>query len=298
MDSASTSFAPTALAPEKVDINDTNILAQLNQLAQLIYTSIQHNIGLKDALLAINVDQFFSYTENPLNKFGHKCFSQNDEDGITIEVCRRLGLTAGTYAEFGVGDGKENNTLILAALGFRGFWVGGSEVFRADKPGIFEFKKSWITLDNIHSTARDAMASLNIAELDIVSLDLDGNDYYLVDNLLKNRINPKVFILEYNARFPPPVKFKIDYNPNHRWEGDDYFGASLSTLEELLGLGGYSLVCCNSTGNNAFFVRNDFMKHFDDVPRGAQHLFVPSRHFLYRQPNNPLSEKTLATMFR
>ncbi|MFM9048194.1 MAG: hypothetical protein ACKOOH_11185 [Cyanobium sp.] len=69
---------------------------------------------------------------NPLNAFGKKCFSQTDEDGITIEILRRIGcLDNGTYAEYGVGDGTENNTLILAALGWRGFWVGG-ETLRPD----------------------------------------------------------------------------------------------------------------------------------------------------------------------
>lgn len=62
---------------------------------------------------------------NPLNKFGKKCFSQTDEDGITIEILRRLELiNNGVYAEYGVGNGTENNTLILAALGWKGFWVG------------------------------------------------------------------------------------------------------------------------------------------------------------------------------
>ena len=285
------------LANDKVNINDVEIINKLNQLAQLSTFCIQHIIGLKDSQLAIDVDKLFSYTDNPLNKFGKKCFSQNDEDGITIEICRRIGLSAGSYAEFGVGDGKENNTLILAALGFKGFWVGGQDVFRKDKEKSFVFKKSWITLGNIYPIARDAMAALEISELDIVSLDLDGNDYYFIENLLNNKINPKLFILEYNARFPPPVKFKIDYNEQHQWQGDDYFGASLSTFDELLSAAGYSLICCNSTGNNAYFIRSDCMNFFDDVPRGAHNLYVPARHFLYRQPNNSLSEKTLATLF-
>jgi hypothetical protein len=296
MDAAST-FNPPIVA-EKIDINDANIVAQLNNLAQTVYLGVQYTAAGKDAIFAVNTQQFFSYTKNPLNKFGHRCFSQNDEDGITIEICRRLGLTAGSYAEFGVSDGRENNTLILAAMGFKGFWVGNMEVFRTEKPGIFKYKKSWITLDNIYPLTCDSMSSLDIAELDFISLDLDGNDYYFIENLLANKVNPKVFILEYNARFPPPVRFKIDYNPDHKWEGGDYFGASLSTFEELLETAGYTLVCCNSTGNNAYFLRNDCMKNFHDVPRGAHNLFVPSRHFMYCQPNNPLSEKTLATMFR
>src|SRR5512146_745114 len=62
---------------------------------------------------------------NPLSRCGMKCFSQTDEDGITLEILRRIrSLESGTFAEFGVGNGSENNTLILKALGWKGFWVG------------------------------------------------------------------------------------------------------------------------------------------------------------------------------
>ena len=95
---------------------------------------------------------------NPLNAFGKKCFSQTDEDGITIEILRRIScLSNGTYAEYGVGDGTENNTLILAALGWRGFWVGGETLrpnINEGRGSKFQFAKEWITLENIHEIGR------------------------------------------------------------------------------------------------------------------------------------------------
>src|SRR5689334_19646631 len=65
---------------------------------------------------------------NPFNRFGKKTFSQTDEDGLTFEIVRRLGLEKGTFAEFGVGDGLENNTLSLIAAKWRGFWAGNEEL--------------------------------------------------------------------------------------------------------------------------------------------------------------------------
>ena len=62
---------------------------------------------------------------NPLNRFGAKFFSQSDEDGITLEIIRRIGLKTGTFLELGVGDGLENNTLVLLSVGWRGAWFGG-----------------------------------------------------------------------------------------------------------------------------------------------------------------------------
>ena len=74
-----------------------------------------------DVLLRAEWARSMSAAKNPLNRFGAKYFSQTDEDGITLEIIRRLGITAGTFAELGVGNGIENNTLILLASGWRGF---------------------------------------------------------------------------------------------------------------------------------------------------------------------------------
>lgn len=46
-----------------------------------------------------------------------KVYSQSDEDGITLAIVRRLDIARGVFAELGVGDGVENNTLVFLALG-------------------------------------------------------------------------------------------------------------------------------------------------------------------------------------
>ena len=84
---------------------------------------------LRELTLNYQTQELQKAHKNPLNKFGNKCFSQTDEDGITIEILRRLNiLEKGNFAEFGPGDGMENNTLILKSLGWNGFWVGGEEL--------------------------------------------------------------------------------------------------------------------------------------------------------------------------
>ena len=37
-------------------------------------------------------------------------------------------------------------------------------------------------------------------------------------------INPRVVVIEYNARYPPPILFNITYDDAHCWNGDDYMG--------------------------------------------------------------------------
>lgn len=241
---------------------------------------------------------------NPLLEYGGKVYSQNDEDGITFEILRRIGLTDGVFAEFGVGDGTENNTLALAAAGWRGFWVGGQDLAFDCNPGMstrlgFHYEKSWITRSNIVASYQRGLRMIGRSACDLVSLDLDGVDYYLVHELLTAGAAPKLFIVEYNARFIPPIEFVIDYRDDHKWLGDDYFGASLASYAKLFRSFGYSLVCCNITGANAFFVHNDHMSAFADIPAGIETLYASPKYFLYGLDvsGHPLSMKTIRTIF-
>ncbi len=266
---------------------------------KILYATYQTLLGLKDLTIHDNTLKLQASHSNPLNKFGKKCFSQTDEDGITLEIIRRLGIEKGVFAEFGVGNGLENNTLILAALGWRGFWVGGEELgFAYKQSNKFLYIKDWITLDNIVHQTTIGVNYLGNQDIDLISLDLDGNDVYLVQKLLDNNFNPKVFIVEYNAKFPPPVNFKIKYDKDHQWRGDDYFGASLSAFANMFSEFGYKLICCNShSGSNAFFVRAEFMNLFADVPTDIGAIYVGPRYHLYAQFGHRVSPKTVEAIF-
>ena len=255
-----------------------------------------------DLILADNTRKRQLSHPNPLNAFGKKCFSQSDEDGITLEILRRLdSLEGGVYAEYGVGNGMENNTLILAALGWRGFWVGGQKLLpniadgRGDK---FQYAKCWITLENIMEVTKDCLLKIRQQQVDVISLDLDGNNIYFIRRILEAGLRPKLFIAEYNAKFPPPVKFSVPYESERVWQGDDYYGASLSSLDELFSSFNYQLVCCNShSGSNAFFVDKKFSGLFCDVPADIEKNFVGPRHALYRQYGNKSSARTIERIF-
>jgi hypothetical protein len=239
---------------------------------------------LKDLILFDHSQSLKANHPNPLNRAGRRCFSATDEDGITLEVLRRIGrIQDGVFAEFGVGDGLENNTLILAALGWKGFWVGGQDLAVEPQGNPrFTYEKAWITAENILALSRSCLERIDATQIDVISLDLDGNDIYLAEKLLASGIRPKLFIVEYNGKFPPPVKFQIAYDPHHVWRSDDYFGASLTSFAELFTGFGYRLVCCNShSGSDAFFVDAALSEHFSDVPADIDQVYVEPRYFGY-----------------
>ena len=232
---------------------------------------------------------------NPFCKYGSKVFSQTDEDGITFEIVRRIKIESKFFIEFGVGRGTENNTLSLLAANWKGVWYGGQDLsVNLDNSKRLKFKKIWITKDNIVSLLEDALKYNDTKKIDLISLDLDGNDYYLIKEILSNNYEPKIFIAEYNGKFIPPIEFKINYDENFTWKGDDYFGASLQTLNNLFKSYDYKLVCCNSaTGANAFFVHNKFAEKFADVPTDIRNIYVPPNYNLYNYWGHKKSPKTI-----
>ena len=219
---------------------------------------------------------------NQFCQFGKKVFSQSDEDGLTLEIISRLDLSAGTFMEFGVGNGLQNNTLVLLAMGWEGAWFGNEDLVIDVKRGSrLSYTKTWITAENVLATAQAELPRFGNGNVDLISLDLDGNDLYIVKKLLRSKLRPKVFIVEYNQKFPPPLRFCIPYDPNFSWTGDDFFGASLCSMNDAFVAEGYRAVCCNAwTGVNAFFIEEKYFHLFPDTPEKIEDIYSSPCLFL------------------
>ncbi len=211
---------------------------------------------VRDLLIDLRSEFMRSLDVNPISKKGRKCFSQGDEDGITLEILKRLDLKDGVFVELGVGDGMENNTLILRALGWSRVWISGEPItpkVDASKDD-FIFDCCWITKKNICSIIKKNLKQIGHSNINYLSVDLDGNDLvYVKEFLLESKMRPQVICVEYNAKFPPPIKWSIAFDEKHVWGSDDYFGASLMAYVDLMSSFGYFLVACNNmSGANAF----------------------------------------------
>ncbi|HEX6705748.1 MAG TPA: hypothetical protein VF169_13375 [Albitalea sp.] len=236
---------------------------------------------------------------NPLLAYGAKHYSQNDEDGLIEEITRRtLGERAGSFLELGVGDGRENNTLNLVARGWRGVWLGGEPLAFASEGPRLRFRQCWIALDNVATLCRETLDTHGIAQPDLVSLDLDGNDHHLCARLVASGLKPAVWVVEYNARFSPLTRWVMPYDPQHRWDGSDHFGASLAAFHELLGADGYRLVACNITGANAFFVRADLAPRFPELPEDWRRLYMAAEYLPYPSFAHPASLRTIESLLK
>jgi hypothetical protein len=250
--------------------------------------------------LDINIEWYWAEKKtrlkNPLNQFGEKYYSQNDEDGILLEVVRRLGIVNGVFVEYGCGNGLENNSIILLMSGWSGTWIGNVPLMLNVPIGCrLSFLRTWVTKDNCYRLMSDGLSSVGADHPNIVSVDLDGNDYHIVSELLKSGVRPDVFVVEYNGKFPPPIRFQIQYDVNHVWDLMDYFGASIQSLVDLFDDYEYSLVCCNLTGTNAFFISTSKLHLLPEIPKTIDEIFVPSDYNWFLRKGHKISPKTIET---
>ncbi len=82
------------------------------------------------------------------------------------------------------------------------------------------------------------------------------------------------------------MSWVIPYDPKGMWDGTSHTGASLKALGELGARKGYSLVGCNISGVNAFFVRDDLLGDHFAAPYTAENHYEPSRYDLYWHDSN------------
>jgi hypothetical protein len=220
-----------------------------------------------------------------LERHGGKVWSQNDEDGILHEIFRRIGIASRTFVEFGVSDGRECNTLRLLVEGWRGLWMeSGTQECEAIRrifaaplaDGRLELQQVSVTVENVDLLIAGSQASA-AGELDLLSIDIDGNDYHVMQAV--ESVRPRVIVIEYNAKFPPPMDLVLPYDPGFSWDGSDYAGASLQALANLAARRGYRLVGTNITGTNAFFVRTD-LAGSQFAAGDAAALYNPARYWL------------------
>ena len=223
-----------------------------------------------------------------------RVFSQWGDDGIIQFLIKELQVDNETFIEFGVGNYFESNThFLLVNNNWSGFIIDGSKKCMdivINNPFFWRYdlnlKTAFIDKENIN----DLLEYSNFSNIGLLHIDLDGNDYWILDSLDMDKYNPDILILEYNSNFGPDRKITVPYDPLFsricaHFSGQ-YFGASLSALEELAEEKGYYFIGCNSAGNNAYFLKNKFKSIIE--PKTVKKGFVSGKYRDNRDVNGEL----------
>ncbi|MEY3198766.1 MAG: hypothetical protein RJA13_724 [Bacteroidota bacterium] len=274
------------------------MLDEERQYLNFFAQQLQQNTNLQEINLKLQMSLFYDKllsterNSNPkrLLKYGYKAFSQNEEDGIIQEIFLRIGTESKVFIEFGVENGLECNSLNLLYSGWSGLWIDGNknniDYIQQNFSHMVHNQKlrtvlSFITAENINYLISNFSFSLQV---DLLSIDIDSNDYWIWKAI--NIIQPRVVVIEYNSIFRPPISLTVPYDPQGTFDGSCCFGASLSALEILGKEKGYSLVGCNLSGVNAFFVRNDLIQDKFFEPFTAENHYESPKLFMAPLPSN------------
>jgi len=261
------------------------ILNQQKELLSNVATTVGRTAHTAYQTLIRDLQRDERYADpKRLERHGFSVGSQNEEDGMLVEVFRRIGEGTRTFFEFGVGNGLQNCTYYFLLAGWKGWWIEITapkvQFMRQHfAPAIAEGR---LLLDDTPVDASNIEArctKLGIPdEIDLLSIDIDGNDYHVFAAM--ERVKPRVLVLEYNGAFPPPQRMVGAYDPSYSYNDSTYIGASLQSVTELAEKKGYQLVGCNITGLNAIFVRKDLAKGKFAEPATPEHLYNVPRHQL------------------
>ena len=85
-------------------------------------------------------------------------------------------------------------------------------------------------------------------DFEVLSLDIDSYDYWVLDALLAE-FRPRIVATEINEKIPPPLRFIVKYDPDFTLQ-HHFFGYSIASLEDLCARHNYALMSLEY--NNAF----------------------------------------------
>jgi hypothetical protein len=201
-----------------------------------------------------------------LAQYERKVFSQNQEDGVIEKIFEVIGMTNKYYVEFGVENAVECNTRNLREnCGWFGLLMDGGHENK--KIGLY---KEFITAENINYLFK----KYNVPqEFDLLSIDIDFNDFYVWKSL-NELYQPRVVVIEHNALHLPTEDKVVKYDPNATWDGTNYCGASIRALQTLGKAKGYSLVYAESMGVNLFFIKDSILNEIELSFKDTNNIFL------------------------
>jgi hypothetical protein len=236
-----------------------------------IYNFIILQLSKKKFLKSINSKKIVlskSKKMDEINKYEFKITSQNNEDGIISHLKKNIINPDSFFFEIGF-DFNEFNSLNLIKENWSGTLIDGDQI-KCDKLNAcikkyFKFQKiniynNFITYENINQIIAKSIIKDNF---DFFSLDTDGMDYWILENL---NYKPKIICAEFNPWLGKTNELIVPKSLNFNYQSDMYYGASLKAYQSLLKKKNYKLVAIESSGNNAFFInQNEFKIQFDEL---------------------------------
>jgi len=209
-------------------------------------------------------------------------FSQWGEDGILDYLCDIASLDRPNILELGAGNFEECNSRFLIENRLSNSVLVDARndlIPRAQNDGAFWKThllavNSWITPETIKEIQSTTRAFLG--RIDIVSVDIDGNDYWVMNEFDFSDVS--IVVAEYNplfgATFPVTIPRDDSFVRGDAHYSNLYYGVGILAWVKLFKSHGLVLVGTNKVGSNAFFIREQLLSRLHFVPNPDLNSYV------------------------
>ena len=202
--------------------------------------------------------------------------SQFDQAGILNQIFTQIGTTNKYFVEFGARRPQIlNSSYFRMKKGWKGLLMDGDPEGNAPNCGGIQpaaekllneplgapviLRKEFITKENINQIFEKYKVPKSF---DLLTIDVDKNDYHLMDALNTKSFSPRVVAIEFSAYFNSDENCIPPYKPDNVWDGKSVTNSSLAALNILMNSKGYSYIT-HASGEHAIFVRNTELSPID-----------------------------------
>ena len=183
-------------------------------------------------------------------------YSQTGEDGVIERILEELPERDNWCVEFGAWDGLHltNTRHLIESKGFSAVLIEASEKRFKDLRSNYSHNDQVYPINGFvgfeaHDNLDQILSATPIPNnFDLLSIDIDGNDYHVWNAVSKYK--PKVVVIEFNPTIPTHILFTQPEDPS------DNQGSSLLSLVQVGRQKGYELVSVLPL--NAFIVREEY----------------------------------------
>ena len=206
-------------------------------------------------------------------------YSQFGEDGLLEAILAQLPDKNHWCVEFGAWDGRHlsNTRRLIEQCGYHAVLIEGDQQKYADlchhtasQPGVTPLQAyvGFTRADSLDTLLADTDVPF---DFDVLSIDIDGNDYHVFQAI--ERYRPKVVVIEFNPTIPNEVHFVQEADPSVAE------GCSILALDSLARSKSYELVA--TTRANALFVEARYFPLFGIQDNSINRLRRDNRDITY-----------------
>ena len=222
------------------------------------------------------------YRKNIFHKSGVRECPHYSEDGVILKIFEEIGTETSPLAiEFG-----ETRSLGTTTRAFRIKYASRAVYFTGD----LNNKSRWLNIRDVFklvfktgklnylkflsnmpfkffcypTNIIDLFKRKNVKDIDVLTVDIDSYDYYIIKAILEKDFSPRLMILEYNFNLPIDKSLSYPFNSTKKApENKRAYGVSYKALDTLATSYGYKLVHISGFCN-LFYVRQEFAHLFSE----------------------------------